>query len=275
MPRVATRLGHWFYEEHGSAEGRPIVLLHGLYFDGRSWEAQVPALAKLGRVLVLDGPGHGRSELPPPFTLEDHADALAEALGALGVREAFVAGHSWGAMVALRFALAHPGRTAGLALLGGSADVESRSDVLAHRVAIEVARRVPLSATLARAVLLPMILSEATRRERPELVDEIVRTMQSQASEGVARASLAVVGRARRLKLALSSVRAPTLVLCGEDDRATPPTLSRDLAEGIAGAELSMIARAGHLSLLEQPGLVSDALAGFVASRASLVNVSM
>ena len=79
MPYVRTRLGRWFYEERGAAKrpGDPaIVLWHGLLFDGGMWRHQIEPLAALGRVVVFDGPGHGKSEVPPPFSLEDNADAM-------------------------------------------------------------------------------------------------------------------------------------------------------------------------------------------------------
>ena len=73
-----------FYDEHGAARrpGDPtIVLLHGLLFDGGMWREQLEALASLGRVIVMDGPGHGKSEPPPRFMMEEHADALQDAFG--------------------------------------------------------------------------------------------------------------------------------------------------------------------------------------------------
>src|SRR4051794_28950889 len=60
MAYVRTRLGRWFYEERGTAKRAgdpPIVLLHGLLFDGGAWRKQVEPLAALGRVIVIDGPG--------------------------------------------------------------------------------------------------------------------------------------------------------------------------------------------------------------------------
>jgi 3-oxoadipate enol-lactonase len=272
MPRVTTRLGRWFYEEHGARSSvrhdeldRPtMVLLHGLFFDGRMWEDQVPALAALGRVVVFDGPGHGRSDVPPSFTLEDHADALAEAFDALAIGRAIVIGLSWGAMVALRLALAHPARVRALAVLGGSAGIESRRDVLAHRMAVALGGRLAVPAAVMRNVLAPLILSRLTVRERPVLVDAIVKTMQSQPPEGVARASLAVVGRARRLFDALPSIQVPALVVCGEDDRTTPVEHSRRIAEGIRGAELTLVRGCGHMTSLEQPARVRELLAAFV-----------
>jgi 3-oxoadipate enol-lactonase len=263
MAFVTTRLGRWFYEEHGRAGGPTIVLLHGLFFDRRMWEHQAPALASVGKVIVFDGPGHGRSELPPPFTLEDQADALAEAFDGLGIERAIVVGLSWGAMVALRFALAHPARVSGLAVLGGSAEIESRLDVAAHRVAVALGRRLPLPELVARRVLVPMILSPRTMARDPALVDELVRVMRSQPREGVARASQAVVGRARRLTFAVSSIRVPSLVLCGEDDRTTPVALSRRLAASIPGAQLEIVRECGHMTATEQPAQVSDALCAF------------
>ena len=81
MPYVRTRLGRWFYEERGAAKTEKdpaILLLHGMLFDGRMWKRQVDALAQHGRVIVIDGPGHGRSEAPPRFMLEDQADAMLD-----------------------------------------------------------------------------------------------------------------------------------------------------------------------------------------------------
>ena len=91
MAYVGTRLGRWFYEERGKAkpsDKTAIVLLHGLLFDGGSWKNQVGPLSELGRVVVFDGPGHGKSEVPPIFTLDEHADALADALAELEIERA-------------------------------------------------------------------------------------------------------------------------------------------------------------------------------------------
>src|SRR3954471_11894609 len=125
MAYVRTRLGRWFYEERGKAkrEGDPaIVLLHGFLFDGGMWRAQVEPLSALGRVIVIDGPGHGKSEVPPRFTLEDHADALAiDAFAELGIKKAVLAGLSWGGMLSMRVAIQHPMRVHAMALVDTSA----------------------------------------------------------------------------------------------------------------------------------------------------------
>ena len=86
MPYARTRLGRWFYEERGVARKKgdaAIVMWPSLLFDGGMWREQVEPLAALGRVIVFDPPGHGKSEVPPPFSLEDNADALLDAFGEL------------------------------------------------------------------------------------------------------------------------------------------------------------------------------------------------
>ena len=68
MAYVRTRLGRLYCDEQGETGGPrdpAILLLHGLLFDGGSWRGQIEPLADLGRVVNIDGPGHGRSEPAP------------------------------------------------------------------------------------------------------------------------------------------------------------------------------------------------------------------
>src|SRR5262249_12807962 len=111
---VSTRLGRWYYEERGKArdDGDAIVLWPSFLCDGGMWDAQVAPLAGVSRVIVFDGPGHGKSEVPPPFSLDDNARALLDALDALGVKRFAMAGLSWGGMVGMRVAVLAPERVA-------------------------------------------------------------------------------------------------------------------------------------------------------------------
>src|SRR5258706_14752052 len=108
MAYVRTRLGRLFVEERGEAKHKSdpaVVLLHGLLFDGGMWRGQVEPLAALGRVVVFDGPGHGKSEPPPRFMLEEHADAIFDAFGELGIRESVIIGLSGRGMIPVRAAI--------------------------------------------------------------------------------------------------------------------------------------------------------------------------
>jgi pimeloyl-ACP methyl ester carboxylesterase len=101
--------------------GRPVVLLHGLASNARIWDGVAPRLAGAGlRVAALDLRGHGDSDQPGDgYGFETVARDLEAALAALGLARPVLAGHSWGADVALAYAAGRPGALAGLALVDG------------------------------------------------------------------------------------------------------------------------------------------------------------
>jgi 3-oxoadipate enol-lactonase len=272
MAYVQTRLGRWFYEEHGHVrrEGdAPIVLLHSLLCDGGMWRAQLGPLAGIGRCVVFDGPGHGHSEVPPPFTLEDNTLALVDALRELGIESAVFVGLSWGGMLAMRMAILHPERVRAMALIDTSAEPHGLAERVKYRAFVGFARRFGLPPKLVDRELAPQMFSERTLRERPELKDQFARTVNGYPREGTARASLAVAVRRKSITDRLGLIRAPTLVVCGREDRATPPRCSEAIASRIKGARLVWIDDAGHLSAVERPLAVNAALVPFVQGHAS------
>lgn len=265
MGRARTRLGEWHYDDYGFPRhpGDPaIVLLHGLMLDRRMWTAQLGTLRGLGRVVAFDGPGHGLSEVPPPFTLDEQADALGDALDALGIERAVVVGHSWGGLAAIRFALAHPGRTAGLAIIAASAEPEPLLRRLEYRTYLAWVHRFGAPRWFVGARLGAIVYGARARRSRPALVEDLHRTLNAHPKEGLARAALAVIERdgvAERL----NGIRAPALVLCGRSDRTMEPTRNENLARRIPGARLACIA-CGHTPPVERPDETNAALASFL-----------
>lgn len=261
---VRTRVGRLFVEESGDRARPAIVLLHGLLFDGGSWRHQVGPLSEHARVIVLDGPGHGRSERPPVgFSLEDHAEALADALAELGVSRALLCGLSWGGMLAMRFALRHPEKVAGLALLDTSAAAEDRVRRVRYRAFIAVHRALGMPWLLYERRIRQLMFSDETIRQRPDLVADSYHRTMGFDREGVARAALAVVVHRSDVTAELGAIRAPTLVVVGEQDRSTPLAKATAIARGIAGAELHVVRGAGHMSALEQPEAVNALLVPF------------
>jgi 3-oxoadipate enol-lactonase len=272
MPYVRTRLGRLFYDERGEARrsGDPaIVLLHGLLFDGGMWRGQLGPLSALGRVVVIDGPGHGKSEPPPRFTMEEHADALLDAFGDLDVTRALVVGLSWGGMVGMRLALQHPARVAGLALLDTSAERQTLAERLRYRAFVAIHRRVGIPYGMFAKEVAPLMFAPRTLLERPELIESTYRRTMGFDREGVARASLAVVVHRTSILEKLDRIRIPTLVMCGREDRATTPDKSENIARAIPGARFVMIDGVGHMSTLEDPGAVNQHLVPFARSMVS------
>ncbi len=263
---VSTRLGRWYYEEHGKTrrEGdAAIVLWPSFLSDGGMWDGQITPLAAEGRVLVFDPPGHGKSETPPPFSLDDNARALVDALDALGVKRFVHAGLSWGGMLGMRLAVLVPDRVAALALFDTSAAPEGMKNRVRYRAMLSTHRRVGLPGFVAERRVLPLFFSNETLRDKPELARRFWSDAIGFPREGVYKSGKAIFQRGD-FRDELSRVHAPTLVLCGEGDRATPVSRAQEIASRISGAELKTIARAGHLSALEQPEVVNATLVPFV-----------
>jgi pimeloyl-ACP methyl ester carboxylesterase len=137
--------------------GQAVLLLHGLASNARVWDGVAPRLAGAGlRVVALDLRGHGASDQPGSgydFTSVGHD--LAAALAGLGLERPVLAGHSWGANVALQFAVDRPGAVAGLVLvdgaLSGVAEWAGATREEARRRLAPPRLAVPLADWLARA----------------------------------------------------------------------------------------------------------------------------
>jgi len=267
MPYVRTRLGRLFYDERGRAraKGDPaIVLLHGLLFDGGMWRGQLEPLSDLGRLIVFDGPGHGKSEPPPRFMLEEHADALLDAFGDLEIDRAVLVGLSWGGMVGMRFALQHASRTAALALLDTSAEAQTLAEKIRYRAFIAMHRRVGFPLGLYHREVVPKMFAPKTIAERPELIDTTYRRTMGFDRDGMAKASLAVVVHRKNILESIGKIRAPTLVIVGRHDQSTPVEKSEHMVAKIPGAKLVVLEDVGHMSALEDPEAVNAHLVPFV-----------
>lgn len=109
-----------YYDQYGRDEGSSptIILLHGLGSSGQIWRPQIPYLKKSFRVILLDFPGHGKSERLKHYSIEQFSDVLTALLDHLHLETAHFAALSFGAAVGLTFACRHPERVASLTLQG-------------------------------------------------------------------------------------------------------------------------------------------------------------
>jgi len=111
----------------------------------------------------------------------------------------------------------------------------------------------------------PRLLSEYTREQHPEVEVRVRHMIDTATPRGIAAASRGMAQRADSTGL-LAGITCPTLVIVGEEDSLTPPTVAQEYASQIPGAEFVVIPRAGHLSNLEQPEIFLQAMRGFLGS---------
>ena len=257
--------GVWIaFEESGT--GLPIVLTHSFLCSGEMWREQVPALAGDHRVINVDVRGHGRSgPVTAPFTLDDAVSDVIAVLDAVGIGQAIWCGLSIGGMVALRAALSHPGRVAGLILMDTDAGAETAWNKVKYRAMGAGARAFGFRPLL--PAIAGLMFGATTHRVNRPLVDE----WQARFAENHVPSMLfcleALIRRDSILDR-LHEIQVPALVLVGEEDRSLPVALSRRIHARLADSIVTVIPAAGHLAALEQPERVNEAIAGFLAAQA-------
>ena len=249
------------YEVSGS--GPAIVLTHSFLCDGSLFTHQVAALERTHRVINIDLRGHGRSgPSESPYTIYDLVDDVVAVLDAEGVASAIWMGLSIGGFLSLRAALTRPERVRALVLIDADAGPETAWKKLKY-----TAMKWGLQTVGPRVVVpavMPIMLGRTTLRSRPELRAECRQRFLSIRVKSICPGIDAITGR-DDLVGRLSDIRVPTLVVVGEEDKPLPPWKSRRIANSILGAELVLIPQAGHLSAIENPAPVTDAVTQFLS----------
>ena len=254
MGGVGTTRGRIGVTEQGSG-GVPLILLHGVGSDRSVWQPQLDHFGAARRTLAFDYPGYGDSDLVEDATREDFAAAVLAAMDALDVQQAHVCGLSLGGVVALAMHAAAPHRCESL-ILADSFAVHPDGQAI-HDRSLAASSELGMRG-LAEARVDALVGAAASAEVRGEVVETMSRIKPSAYALGV-RAVWLADQRERAM-----AVRCPTLILCGSEDRITPPALSDELKDLIPHAALVEIASAGHLANLEQPAIFNRVLDGFL-----------
>jgi 3-oxoadipate enol-lactonase len=233
----------------------PVVMLsNSLGVALEMWDDQLPALTEHFRVLRYDQRGHGRTPAPPgPYAIADFGrDALA-LLDELGLERVAFGGCSLGGMTGLWLAINAPERIDRLALCCTSAHLPPRE------MWVERAATVREQGTVALVEgALGRWFTPALAERRPEAVEAARRMLLAVDPEGYAGCCEAIADH--DLRDSLGQIEAPTLIIAGADDPATPPDHAREIEAGIDGARLVVLDDARHLANVERPDEVNREL---------------
>ena len=225
-------------------EPTPIVLVPGLNCSARLYAEQIPALWRFGPVQVAD------------HTRDDSMEAIAAAILAHAPPRFALVGLSMGGYIALTIVRQAPARVHKLALLDTSARPETPEQSERRKPQIALAQ----GGHFAEVPPLQFPVFVHRNRQHDEALRARVRSMAEETgAEAFLRQQKAIMTRPDMRPL-LASIACPTLVLVGDGDELTPPPLSEEIAAGIAGSRLAVIADCGHLSTMERPEAVNRAL---------------
>jgi pimeloyl-ACP methyl ester carboxylesterase len=220
------------------------MLIPGLLLSARLYSEQVMSLWSQVPVLIAN---HVR---------DDSMAAIAARILATAPPRFSLAGLSMGGYIAFEILRQAPERVARLALLDTMARPDTPEASAARRAQMELARNGRFREVVSN--LIPKLVHQS-RQHDPGLRALVMQMGEEVGIEGYLRQQTANIARPDS-RPTLATVRCPTLVVVGDHDQLTPPERAAEMAEGIAHAELVTVRDCGHLSPLEHPQVVTDAL---------------
>ena len=257
-----------FFEDAGG-DGPPVLLVMGLGMNATGWWRTVPVLAEAGlRVIAFDNRGVGRSErVPGPYTVLEMADDAVSVLDAAGIDRAHVYGISLGGMIAQEIALGYPDRVRALVLGATTGGGAGHAPASAETQAF-LQQRAHMTAEHAVWASVPINYAPRTRAHGGErIAEDIVQRLRFPVESEFYGAQLAAA-QAHDASARLGRIRAPTLVVHGEQDVLIPPANGERVAAAIAGAELALWPGAAHLYFTDEPE-ADRGVARFLSARSS------
>ncbi|WP_435159685.1 alpha/beta fold hydrolase [Amycolatopsis sacchari] len=241
----------------------PLVLLHAFPVDARMWQPVRAPLSAAGRLITPDQRGLGRTALPETDrapSLEDAARDVVALLDKLELDRVVLGGCSMGGYVTMAVLRLAPERVGGLVLIDTKAAADT-PEAAENRERVAARAEAEGISWLAESML-PNLLAERTRTERPDVVETVRDLIGSQPPAGVAWAARAMAARPDSFDV-LASADVPALVVVGEEDGLTPPDAARAMADALPKGELVVLPGAGHLTPLEVPDALAEAILGW------------
>ena len=235
----------------GLREGRPtLVMMHGAGGRAQIWQNQILLLDETINVLALDLPGHGTTEGEGRSHISEYAQWLTDILKRIFDHPIFLLGHSMGGAIVQEVAITSPHILEGIILVSTGARLKVAPmflDGLLNNF---------------EEILETLIRYAYSSGTDESVIEEGLKMMKAPGSSVVYNDFLACDRFDRRK--ALSQIHHPCLVLCGSEDKLTPPKLSEALKEGIEGSVLKLLPQAGHTVMIERYREMNRAVQDFV-----------
>lgn len=249
--RIGGRSAALWLSRKEAGSGRPwLVFVHGSGGDHTHWQKQYSTLGDLCPIAAVDLPGHGRSEGPGEQEVSAYAGWLKLLLDEAGISRPVLVGHSLGAAICLAYAAAYGGCLSAVVAVGGGLTMPVNPLIL------EGLKKDP-------AAVIALAAKVAVARENRERVGAFIAEGLSRVAPAIISGDFAACSRFDITGQA-AAIRVPTLIVCGAQDKMTPPSWSQALKEKIASASLVLVEGAGHYVMLEEPEGFNRALASFI-----------
>jgi len=231
---------------------KTLVFIHGSGGSHTDWIRQYTPLKDLFNIAALDLPGHGESDGPGEKDVPSYVAWVKKILEGLGIVKPVLIGHSLGAAICLSFVIRYGHDAAAVVPVGGG----GRMSV--NPVILEGLRQVP-------AAIIGLAAKFSIAKENRERLSGLITETFARVNPEIIHGDFTACDKLDIME-AVAGIRMPALVICGAEDKMTPPALSRYLEENIPEARLVLIPGAGHFVMLEKPEAFNAALTDFVNS---------
>jgi pimeloyl-ACP methyl ester carboxylesterase len=246
-----------------AGEGPAVLLIHGFPLNRQMWQPQLLPLASAGfRAIAPDLRGFGQTEAPADgYSMDGFCDDLIALLDALKIGQAVVCGMSMGGYILLDMLERYPERVRAAAFIATKSAADDEVG-RARRTAM-AAEAETLGVNPIIKIFAELLFAPETMHTQPELIARVTSWMRDTNPRALAGGLVAMRDRKHYTPL-LRSVKQPTLVLAGEEDRAASPDAVEIFTTNLPRCESRIVAKAGHMLNMEQPAEFNAELLRFL-----------
>ncbi len=249
-----------FYEVLG--DGPAVILLHAFPLNHKLWRPVAERFAQRYRLVLMDLRGHGASGVGSgPATMAQHAADVARVCDDAGITRAVFGGVSIGGYVLFECWRSFRQRIAGLVLCDTRAQSDTEQARNARFQAADDVEKNGPDAFLDS--LVPKLLGETTRRNRPDIVEAARAMMAEMTVAGIAAVQRGMAMRPDSTAI-LRTIDVPTLLLFGGEDTVTPVADGEAMRRDIPRSQLQVVPNAGHFSVFEQQDAAHELIRRFL-----------
>lgn len=239
-----------------------VVLLHGYLESMYVWDDFAPLLTPSVRVITVDIPGHGISEVKGEVhTMEMVADVLHEMLKSLEIERVTMVGHSMGGYVALAFCARYPEQLDGLVLLSSTPnpDTEAKRENRRREIALVRAGKKDALARVAPEAG----FAEQNRRRLRSYIDDLTECVHITEDDGIVALLGGMMERVDQNEMLRKSA-VPQLFILGKKDGYIPVEVAEEIVANHPQAQVAWLEESGHMGFIEEPEACAEALLKFV-----------
>ncbi len=241
----------------------PIIFIHGFPFNKSSWQPQMDFFKSTQRVIAYDIRGFGKSTYGnEKLSINLLADDLIKLMDGLEISKAIVCGLSMGGYILLNAVDRYPERIKAIILCD--------TQCIADTPEVRDKRNQTISHIIASGLndftegFIKNIFCDKSLESKIEAVEEIKQIILSTRTETIT-VTLGALMQRNEMCTSLSSISVPALILCGKEDKVTPPVEAEFLHNKIKNSSLQIIDNAGHMSNLEQADVFNSYLDNFIS----------